>query len=154
MSASQVLSDLSRLYALEVEAVQAYATGARAVGFGPIHGELSVFWLEHQRHVLELHRAMLDAGYSPPFVEPDVKGVVIGALTVQRRRLTLEDVLEGLRGNEQLTNRILAKVLAKPLPPEVGALVVRMADEERRHLEWLEQMVARRVWEAGSAAHP
>jgi hypothetical protein len=148
------LQIVSELYTLEVEAAQAYAAAVRTVGLGALHDELARFWLEHQRHVLELHLALLARGHSPPVVEPDVKGVVIGALTPPRRRLTLQDVLEGLRGDEQLTNQLCAKALATPLPPEIRDLVARLAADERRHLEWVDRMVARRVWEAGAAAHP
>ncbi len=154
MHAPQIGSELPGLYSLEVEAAQAYAAGVRALGFGAIREQLARFWLEHQRHVLELHRAILDQGGVPPAVAPDVKGVVIGALTPPRRRLTLEDVLEGLRGDEQLTNALLAKALATTLPPDAREFVERLAADERRHLDWLERVVARRVWEAGGAAHP
>jgi hypothetical protein len=154
MSAAQTVSELGRLYTLEVEATQAYAAGVQAVGHGPIQEELTRFWLEHQKHVLELHLAILGQGHGVPAVEPDVKGVVIGALTPPRRRLTLEDVLEGLRGNEQLTNRVCAKLLSSPLPAEVRDLVARLAGDERDHLERLDTLVRRRVWEAFAAAHP
>lgn len=154
MDAPQLASELSRLYSIEVEAAQAYAAGVRALGAGPIREQLARFWLEHQRHVLELHRALLDRGHVPPVVDPDVKGVVIGALTPPRRRLTLEDVLEGLRGDEQLTSALFAKALAAPLPPDARELVERLAADERGHLAWLDRVVARRVWEAGGAAHP
>jgi hypothetical protein len=155
MYASQIAAELSRLYSLEVEAALAYGAAVAIVGAGPVHDELASFGLEHQRHVVELHEAILKLGHSPPEIEPDVKGVVIGALTPPRRRLTLQDVLEGMRGNEQLTNSVYAKVLAKPLPPEVRELVERLGEDERRHLDWMDRVVAQRVWEAaGSAAHP
>jgi hypothetical protein len=154
MDAAQTVSALSRLYTLEVEAAQAYAAGVRAVGPGPIRHELARFGLEHQRHVLELHLALLARGHRVPAVDPDVKGVVIGALTTLRRRLTLEDVLVGLRGDEQLTNQVCAKLLAAALPPDAHALVARLREDERRHLERLDTLVRRRVWQAGAAAHP
>lgn len=154
MHAPQIVAELERLYALEVDAAHAYGSGVALVRPGAVHAELRLFGLEHQRHAIELHQAILDLGYLAPEVEPDVKGVVIGALTAPRRRLTLEDVLEGLRGNEQLTNSVYAKALARPLPPEVRALVERLRADERQHLDWLERMVARRVWEHEAAAHP
>lgn len=154
MDAAQIVAELSRLYTLGVEAAQAYAAGVRAVAPGQLHDELAGFWLEHQRHVLELHLALLGRGHGPPEVEPDVKGVVIGALTVPRRRLTLEDVLEGLRGDEQLTNQVYAKVLAAGPPPDVRDLLARLLDDERQHLARLDTLVRRRVWEAGAAARP
>jgi rubrerythrin len=155
MHGPQIVAELSRLYALEIEAAQAYSAAVASVGPGPVHDELTLFWLEHQRHAIELHQAILELGHNPPLVEPDVKGVVIGALSAPRRRLTLQDVLEGLRGNEQLTNSLYAKALLRPLPPDARDLVERLQADERQHLSWLERMVSRRIWEPGGAvAYP
>jgi len=154
MYAFQIATELSHLYALEIDAAHAYAAAVALAGDGPAHDELRLFGLEHQYHALELHQAILKLGHRVPDVEPDVKGVVIGALTPPRRRLTLEDVLEGLRGNEQLTNSVYAKALARPLPPEARELVEKLRGDEREHLVWLERMIARRIWEAGASGHP
>lgn len=154
MSAAQTLSELARLYTLEVEATQAYATGVRAVGLGPIQEELTRFWLEHQKHVLELHLALLGRGHRVPEVEPDVKGVVIGALTPPSRTPTTEEVLEAMRGNEQLTGSVYAKALAKPFPKGVLEFLVKARADERQHLEWVERAISRRLWEHADVAHP
>jgi hypothetical protein len=155
MHPSQIFAELARLYTLEVEAAHAYAAAVAAVSSGPVQEELSLFGLEHQRHAIELHQAILSLGYNAPEVTPDVKGVVIGALTLPRRRLTLEDVLEGIRGDEQLTNSVYAKALAKPLPAETRELLERLRGDERRHLAWADRMVSRRIWlQAGADAHP
>jgi hypothetical protein len=154
MYSSQLAAELSRLYALEIDAAHAYAAAVALVAPGAVHDELEIFGLEHQHHALELHQSILRLGHRAPEVEPDVKGVVIGALTAPRRTLTLEDVLEGMRGNEQLTSSVYAKALARPLPPEARALVEKLHREERHHLDWMERMVARRIWESGSAGHP
>lgn len=155
MHPPQIFSELSRLYALEVDAAHAYAAAAAAVAPGPIRDEITLFGLEHQQHVLELADAILRLGYRVPEVEPDVKGVVIGALTAPRRRLTLEDVLEGLRGDEQLTSSVYAKALAKAIPAELRERLERLRADERRHLAWAERMVSRQVWlQAPAGAHP
>lgn len=155
MHPQQIFAELSRLYALEIEAAHAYAAARAALLAGPIQDEVTLFGLEHQLHVIELHEAILALGFRAPEVEPDVQGVVIGALDPPRRRLTLEDVLEGLRGDEQLTNSVYTKVLQKPLPPELRERLERLHADERRHLAWVERMVARRVWNhASPEAHP
>jgi hypothetical protein len=152
MLRSQVISELSRLFSLEMDAVEAYRAAALHAS-GALSNELALHGLEHQRHVLDLQEAILALGVHPPEVTPDVKGVVIGALTAPRRKLTDEDVLEAVRGNEQLTNSIYAKVLAKPLPQDVRVVVERARSEERSHLEWAERMLSRGSW-AGGPAHP
>ncbi len=154
MSNSQIAEELSRLLSLEVDAVHAYSAALGLVSPGPLHDELTLFGLEHQRHAVDLHHEMLKLGHSPPEVTPDVKGVVIGALTPPRRRPTLEELLEAMRGNEQLTNAVFAKVLAKPLPPDTRTFLAGMRAEEQHHLEWVERTLSRRPWESWQQAQP
>lgn len=154
MLSHQLAAELSRLYSLEVDAAHAYGNAISLVAAGPVHAELRLFALEHQRHALVLLDALVRLGHAAPEVRPDVKGVVIGALTQPARPLRLEDVLEGIRGNEQLTNSVYAKTLVKPLPRGIVALLHPLAGEERTHLQWAERMIARRVWASHSASHP
>jgi hypothetical protein len=154
MYSFEVAAELAHLYALEIDAAQAYANAITLAGAGHVRDELRLFSLEHQRHALVLLDAIIRLGHNVPEVEPDVKGVVIGALTVPQRPLTLEDVLEGMRGNEQLANSVYAKALAKPIPRGVVEILRPMAAEERNHLDWLERMVSRRIWESAFAGHP
>lgn len=149
----EIAAELSRVYALEIDAARAYHAALNLLFPGPVHDELKLFELEHHRHALVLLDAFLRLGHHPPEHEPDVRGVVIGALTEPDRVLTLEDILERMRGNEQLTSSVYAKTLARALPRGVLDLLRPMREDERRHLEWLERAVARRIWE-GDAAHP
>jgi len=156
MKRSEVIRELSRLVALEIDALQAYDAAIAWVGGPgtPIGSELAVFKIEHQKQALELHEALLGLGARAPDVEePDVKGVVIGALTPPRRRLNAQEVLEAMRGNEQLTTAVTRKILSRPLPADMRALVGRAHAEEQRHLAWIEQALARALWfEAPGAA--
>ncbi len=154
MSDSQIAEQLSRLLALEVDAVQAYSAALSLVGDGPLHDELALFGLEHQQHAVALHEKMMQLGHAPPQVTPDVKGVVIGALTPPRRRPNLEELLEAMRGNEQLTNSVFAKALAKPLPREMREFLLAMYGEEQHHLQWVERTLSRRPWESSLPASP
>lgn len=155
MRRSEVIGELSRLVELEIDALQAYDAAIAWVG-GPgtaIGSELALFKVEHQKQALELHEALLALGARAPEVEePDVKGVVIGALTPPRRRLDAEEILEAMRGNEQLTTAVTRKILAKPLPADIRALVQRAHEDEVRHLAWIEGALARAVWYAAPYA--
>jgi hypothetical protein len=153
MQTPEIIVELSRLFMVEVDAVQAYGTAVALVGPGPIQDELALFGLEHQRHALQVQEQITRRGYHPPEREPDVKGVVVGALTPPQRSLTVEDVLSGIRGNEQLTGSLYAKALAKRLPDEVREVLTRIRAEEHHHLDWIERAISRRAWESGGA-HP
>jgi hypothetical protein len=154
MLVPQVVAELSRLIHLEIDEVQALGTAIAAAGPGPVAAELDYFLAEHQRHALELCDAVLRLGYAVPEVKPDVKGCVIGAITPPRLPAHAGEVLEAVRGNEQLSNSLYAKVLAKPLPPGIRGLVAGWAADERRHLEWVERALSRRLWERAAVAHP
>jgi hypothetical protein len=154
MQVPEVVAELSRLFSLEVDAIQAFGAAVALVGPGPIQAELQLFGLEHQRHALVLQEQIVRRGQHAPDVEPDVKGVVIGALTPPQRSLTIEDVLYGIRGNEQLTGSLYAKALAKKLPDEVRELLTRIRAEEQHHLEWAERALSRRSWESSASASP
>jgi len=155
MRVPEIVRELSRLVALEVDAVHAYEAAVATFGARTAIGqELQLFMLEHQRHALELHATITGLGYSPPEVVPDVKGVVIGALSAPARPLSPEEVLEAMRGNEQLTGSVWAKALAKPFPAGLRALLERCRGDERHHLEWIERALSRRLWEReGAVAH-
>jgi hypothetical protein len=153
MQTPQLISELFRLFLVEIDAVQAYGEAVAILGPGPIRDELALFGLEHQRHALQVQEQITRRGYHPPEREPDVKGVVIGALTAPQRVLTVEDVLSGIRGNEQLTGSLYAKALAKPLPDEVREVLTRIREEEHHHLDWIERALSRRAWESGGV-HP
>jgi hypothetical protein len=149
MQTPQLVAELTRLFAVEVDAVQAYGAAVALVGPGPIQDEL-----EHQRHALLVQEQIVARGFRLPDVEPDVKGVVIGALTHPQRSLTVEDVLAGIRGNEQLTGTLYAKALARGLTGEARDVIARIRAEEHHHLAWVERALARRAWEAGQYANP
>ncbi|HEX9399371.1 MAG TPA: ferritin-like domain-containing protein [Anaeromyxobacter sp.] len=152
MSSPQLIAELSRLFSVEVDAVQAYAAAVALLGPGPLRDELALFGLEHQRHALVVQEQIVRRGYHPPDVTPDVKGVVIGALTAPSRPLGVEDILVGMRGNEQLTGSLYAKALVHRMPDDVRTVLARIHAEEQHHLDWVERTLSRRAWE--SAAHP
>ncbi len=148
MRQQEIIEELEKLYQLDIDAIAAYDAAINAVGPGAISRELSVFQIDHQRHVLELAQAFMGLGRNPPEVKPDVKGGVIGAITAVRSRLGPEQALLAMRGNEQLTNTVYAKALAKPLPPGLLEIVRRNQGDEQRHLAWIERAIDTRLWES------
>jgi hypothetical protein len=154
MMSLDMLHELTRLLQLEADALTAYGAAAARVPPGAVRDELALFKVEHQRHALALHEAFLRLGRTPPEVRPDVKGVVIGAITPPRARLSETEILEAVRGNEQLSNSLYAKALARPFPAELRAVLEWAQAEERRHLEWVERALSRRGAWSGDAARP
>jgi hypothetical protein len=154
MKQQEIIEELTKLYQLDVDAIAAYDAAISGIGAGTISSELSVFKLEHQRHALELAQLFLGMGTTPPAVKPDVKGGVIGAITAIRSRFGPEQALQAMRGNEQLTNTVYAKALAKPFPEEIREVVRRGHGDEQRHLAWIERAIDSRLWESAGATAP
>ncbi len=154
MKVQEIATELGRLVQLEIDSATAYGAALAGVGHGPVAGELALFRLEHERHAIWLHDLFLQLRLSAPEAEPDVKGPVIGALTPPRARLSVEEILEAVRGNERLAGSIYAKVLAKGLPAAIHDVIARARDEERQHLEWVERALSRQAWRTTAAAHP
>jgi hypothetical protein len=126
MQRVDLIAELSKLVSLEIDAVHAYDAAVRGVGgaSGPVGAELDLFKVEHQQHALELYDLFLRLGASPPSVTPDVKGVVIGALTPPRRALSSEEILEAVRAREAASRRGQRGPDARPrgrgAPPRLG----------------------------------
>jgi hypothetical protein len=154
MKTREIVEELSRVMQLEVDSVAAYDAATAAVGAGTIHDELAIFRVEHQRHALALYDVFMRLGQNPPEIRPDVKGVVIGALTAPRPNLTVLELLEALRGNELLSSSVYAKALAKGFPQPIHDVLARAQGDERHHLDWLERAISRGGAAAAAWAHP
>jgi hypothetical protein len=152
MTNQEIAGALHDLVQLDVDAVLAYDRAIGALGEGPVPMQLAAFRLDHQRHVLELSKVLLDLGRPPPGGQPDVKGSILGGVTGLRARLGTEHALQAMRSNEQLTTTTYARMLAKPFPPNVLELIRRNAADEQRHLAWIERALDQRLWEAGEPA--
>lgn len=153
MTNEEITRALAELVQLDLDAVLAYDRALSALDPGPIATELAGFKLDHQRHIVELSRAMLALGATPPEAKPDVKGSLLGGVTALRARLGTEQALQAMRGNEQLTTSTYARMLAKPFPPDVLELVRRGAADEQRHLAWIERALDTRLWDQDAGAH-
>jgi hypothetical protein len=147
MNVHEIAEELTRLVQLDVDAVVAYDRAIEGIGDGWIATELARFRLDHQRHILELSKALLDLNVRPPGAKPDMKGTILGGVTGLRARLGTEQALRAMKPNEELTTSTYARALAKPFPEEVLELVRRNYADEQRHLAWIERALDQRLWE-------
>jgi rubrerythrin len=154
MTNQEIADELSSLVQLDTDAVLAYDRAIAGIEETAIASELAGFKLDHQRHILELSKVLLDMGRNPPEAKPDVKGTILGSMTGLRARLGTEQALHAMRTNEQLTNSTYARVLAKPFPEDVLELVRKNYGDEQRHLAWIERAIDQRLWEQAGAAQP
>jgi hypothetical protein len=155
MTNVEIAEELASLVQLDVDAVLAYDRAIAAIGDGWIANELAKLKLDHQRHILELSKALLDMNVKPPEAKPDVKGTILGGVTGLRARLGMEHALKAMVPNEELTTSTYARVVAKPFPADVLEIVRRNYRDEQRHLAWIRRALDQRLWDQeGPPAQP
>jgi rubrerythrin len=147
MDVQAVVALMRDLVHLDVDAIHAYEQAIKAVDVAHVRAELERFEADHQRHVRELHAAIVDLGAQVPVLRRDFKGFFIEGMTALRAAMGTEQSLRAMMTNEKLTSREYDKAAAMTLPPAIDALIRAHADDERRHRQYLEDVIARRVWE-------
>lgn len=153
MNNLEISQELKSLIQLDIDAVAAYDHAISALGHeSHVAHDLAGFKLDHQRHIVELSKALLDMGVNPPEASPDLKGTILGGVTAVRSRLGTEQALLAMKSNEQLTTSSYATAVAKPFPDDVLELVRRGYADEQRHLAWIEKAIDTRIWEGASAS--
>jgi hypothetical protein len=137
-----IISLLSSLAQLDIDACHAYRRVVEGVGVPEIRGRLTEFWRDHERHVDELSAEIHRLGGAPPAFERDAKGILIDRFTALRARTGTTGALRALKSNERLTNAAYAAALREDLPETIGALLKRNREDERRHLDFVREMLA------------
>jgi hypothetical protein len=60
----------------------------------------------------------------------------------------IEGILKAMEGNETLTNNSYREVVELHLPPDIKAQVELNFRDERRHVQYIEQKLTEKVWQA------
>jgi rubrerythrin len=149
----QLVVELTRVLAMEIDAVRAYANAVALLGPGPIRDELGMIGQEHQAHVAAIRNEISYRGYLPPEHTASVDGIVLGGGPVTAPPGP-EETLHAVRRNELLAASLYAKILAKGPPDGARELLERLRGEAERHRSWAERTLARRPWETAGAGAP
>ncbi len=152
MFSPQLVTELSRLVAMEVDAVRAYENALALVPPGPIRDELVVIGREHRAHADALRGEIAHRGYLPPAITSSIEGVVLGGLGSSPQPHGEEEVLAAVRANEHLASALYGRLLAKGPPDGARELVERLRAEAERHRSWAERTLARRSWESSGTS--
>jgi rubrerythrin len=153
MTNEEIVSELGSLIQLDVDAIRAYDQAIGNIDLPDVKARLTEFRRDHERHVSALSPEVQRLGGKPPANRPDVKGFVIQGFTAIRSMTGTEGALKAMQTNEKLTNRDYGKAVAMAFPPDIMTLLRSCADDERRHLDYIEQTLRLRPWEA-AGAHP
>lgn len=147
MDTQAVIGLMRDLVHLDVDAIHAYDQAIKNIDVPSVRGELERFKADHERHVTDLSAAITEHGGEAPAIRRDFKGFFIEGMTALRAAMGTEQSLKAMAMNERLTNREYDKAANMALPPSVDALIRRNQSDEKRHLQYIEDAIARRVWE-------
>ncbi len=153
MTNGQMVKELNALIQLDIDALRAYDQATQNIDAFAVKSRLSDFRSDHQRHITDLSPAVTRLGGRPPANKPDLKGFLIQGFTAIRSRTGTEGALKAMQTNEKLTNRTYAQAVSMPFPDDIAAIVQRCAQDERRHLEYIDETLRTRAWES-TGAHP
>lgn len=150
MDSPKVVEKLNSLIQLDVDAIHAYDQSISACTMAELKGKLSDFRGDHDRHVRELSDCVRELGGQPD-VRRDLKGFFIGGFTAIVSQGD-HSALVAMQTNEELTNSYYRRALEmEGLSPEIRDLLEKNFADEQRHLQWIKDQLAARVWERRAA---
>lgn len=149
MEQQKLIKNLSRLVQLDIDAVHAYEQAIERIDTPTVSDRLSSFRDDHQRHITDLSNAISQLGGEPPEFSKDFKGYFIEGFTALRSATGTEGALKAMKTNENLTNKTYDDALDWELPENIRQIIIRNRDDERRHLEYIQECLDREIWKSG-----
>lgn len=149
MENKNLVSHLKDLVHLDIDAIHAYDQAIEKINVKEVKDALTNFRDDHRRHVDELSAIIRSHGEEPPRFARDFKGFLIQGFTALRSITGTEGALRAMKSNEQLTNVTYVRALSWDLPENVRSIVEKNREDERRHLDAIEDFIRREVWKEG-----
>lgn len=143
MSDKDVIHTLNELIQLDFDATKIYDQAIERADDPIVREDLELFRADHERHIMELTRAVEELGGEALEVSRDIKGVLLEGMTKLRAATGTLGALRAMRMNEKLTNRSYDKAAQKELPAGALGIVTRGLEDERRHLAAIEAHIDR-----------
>jgi uncharacterized protein (TIGR02284 family) len=145
---TEAIATLDDLIHLDTDAIHAYREAIAACSVAEVKSQLTSFLGDHQRHVAELESAVRALGGLPASGQ-DIKGFFIEGFTAIISQGD-HSALLAMRGNEEITTRLYDAARRANVTAEVKQLLEKNYADEARHLAWIKDAIARKVWETGS----
>ncbi len=146
MVPKEITEPLASLARLEMDAALAYDEAIAAIPDLGLKDALTEFRMHHQRHMLELWRAIQERGAVPPEFELH-RFTTEGFVAISPQAGT-EAALRTLQHNERTLQRTYRAWVERPLPEDVLSLIRRVGDDEKHHLGFVQRSVEARAWGA------
>jgi rubrerythrin len=151
MDQGELVDKLKSLFHLDVDAVHSYNQAIKNMDVADYRKQLSMFRDDHERHVKEISERIRALGDTPPDYSRDFKGFFLEGFAAIRSSSGTEGALNAMRSAEQMTNRTYGDAMNWDVDQDTRSLIQRNYDDERRHLQWVEQTLSTRAWEKAGA---
>jgi rubrerythrin len=141
LEGKKLVSHLNDLLQLEHDATRAYELAIQYVDERGMRLQLLQFHGDHQRHLHELTRFIIEADGTPK-ERPDLKGPFLAGMTAIMSTLGTKNAVRVMIQNENVTNKAYDAAVEDQYPPGLAKEIRQFRDDERRHRSWLEQKLA------------
>lgn len=138
MEKDEMVEKLNSLIQLDVDAVHAYEQALGQIDDSVVHGQMSKYRDDHQRHIAELSHEVRSLGGKPPEYSPDFKGFLITGFTYLRSVTGTEGAMKAMHANEKLANRNYSDAVNWVLTKSAQTLIRKNFSDEKVHLEYIE----------------
>lgn len=146
MDSKEIAKQLSTLVQLDIDAVHAYNEAIEKVDRPAIKEHLIRYRDDHDRHIADLSAEIRRLGETPPDYSPDFKGFFIQGFTSLRSITGTQGALKAMYTNEKLTNKKYDEATEWNLPPDIKHIVALAFEDERRHIEYIEQALEQKLY--------
>jgi uncharacterized protein (TIGR02284 family) len=143
MDPRRMVEHLNALIELDFDAIEAYESAIARLREARDKTRLERFCGDHRRHVVDLTTLVQDLGFTAA-TQADFKRLLRKGKVVIADLLGDRAVLEAMRINEETTTKMYQRASTDPgLPTRIREILQRNSSDERRHLAWIEQRLAR-----------
>lgn len=141
MDNTEIVKRLTRLAQLDIDAVYAYEQALKYIDSNDVYKNINSFMHDHLRHIDNLNSLIKAHGGDPLEKTQDFKGYLIEGMTMIRSITGTAGALEGMKTNENLTNRVYKEALldGDDLPEDVIRVIEANYDDEKRHLRYIKE---------------
>lgn len=148
----KLAQELIALCRLDIDAVTAYEQAFAQVDHPVVRKRFTEFVSDHNRHIVDLSQQLRDYGEVPPRREPGKDAFFTRGFSGAGPGTGIKGVLEAMEANERIVSAAYADALDHPdMSPDARALILENYEDEKRHLEFVEESSEAKVWEKSGA---
>lgn len=138
-SIRQILNDLIQL---DIDTYHVYTQAAKNMKDKKLKDLLTSFAANHEEHVNNLSKLILELKGHPPSFSKDFKGFVTAGYTTIKIAGGKLSALEAMETNEIISNRYYNKALSTMMPRNIKTIIRKNLDDEKRHLHTIQDLQA------------